>query len=712
MSEFPVIRVLDQNRIKNIILNAIINNCFNDDPNPQTRYNTMEVTIYYNTVLASPIDNNEAVGETVHDFIVLGNRCGGKDIGEQIASDYKVFLCVPKEFNGDTDDRVYNNALNDIIDNKDITILTLDENKKSMSTANILLQNSSGVSGHVKARSNDTNDNLLSPDNSVQPNTIFSTDNSIPSGNPSPMYSPGSQHTTYSAQEKKLDSMNEINLHKLKTALSTNINNINVDTLDIQDKKQYRDSLTEIFKNKCNQHEVNVESRVKTASDHGVKHLPESVQEEKYSVFNKMYDRRGTTSGKVDPELLNLSYVYYSRNPENGEIKGLLILLEDNRDSNDSNGSKSGKKAKSDQITVNMKKYLFSSNSTMQTIHYRPVIDTAPNVSTLCSEMANGSIDAVEVALMKAAADRTLKIGALLSSVGITTEIISFLTHDIKNYYYNKNLYVKKNGRLELIKLNAIYTSVYSRPTENCSRRIVIYQDIQNVDPELQELINRKSILTKKCETLHQEIDQLNNAATRLNELLDELLGRIRLIDTISKSTRRINVNDITTEYTVCFNTYIDITSKICPDDDFKGSLPKFIGKIKTASNSTELNTKDEITEVFTLLSNKVYSCIDSVKKTKTMKNEQLTICNSELEFTNGLINNYNNNVKKNIPFDDESSQKEKGGREEKGGKNVGGRRTKRSIKVITKRKIKVKSKTIKKKSRRRNKTRRQQKKL
>jgi hypothetical protein len=53
-----------------------------------------------------------------------------------------------------------------------------------------------------------------------------------------------------------------------------------------------------------------------------------------------------------------------------------------------------------------------------------------------------------------------------------------------------------------------------------------------------------------------------------------------------------------------------------------------------------------------------------------------------------------------------------KGGREEKGGREIGGRRTKRSIKVITKRKIKVKSKTIKKKSRRRNKTRRQRKKL
>jgi hypothetical protein len=695
MSEFPTIKTLDDtDQIINIIRNALENNCFNNDRDPLTRRRTTEVTIYENTILASPIDNNVAVGETVHDFIGLGERCkvNGLHMGKQVVSDYKTFLCVPKEFKADTDHKVYNDALENIIDNKDITILTLNENKESMSTANLLIQHRSTFHGHV---------------------TSNSVENSPDSVEGTPMYHDGSPFTPESVRNQYLDSINEINLNKLKTALSTNINNINTDSLYIQDKKQYRDSLTEIFKKNCNKHEVNVESRLKIASDHGVKHLPESVRAEKYSVFNKMYDCGITTLEGVDPKLLKLSYVYYSlgylstgatgvTDRNNRYIKGILILLEDNRDSNDSNGSKSGKKAKSDQITVNMKKYLFSSDSTMQTIVYRPVIDIAPNVARLCSEMAKGSIDAVEVALMKAAADRTLKIGALLSSVGLTDDdTISFLTHDIKNYYYNKNLDVKKkNGDFQAVKLTGIYTVVYDRPPENCSRRIVIYQDIQNVDPELQKLKNKEIFLTKKRETLRQEIENLNNDLKRLYELKQYVDSS----NTIIEGKRRINnVNDIISEYSEYFYNYLDISSKICPDDDFNNSLSVSTEKIRKAPNLS-INTKDEINEVFNSLSEKVGSCINSVNETKTMKNEQLTTYDrikSEVELE---ITNYTSSAKMSINNDYDNQGK--------GGKNVGGRRTKRSIKVITKRKIKVKSKIIKKKSRRRNKTRRQRKKL
>lgn len=678
MDEFPIIQHLDQNPIRNIIKNALSWKCFNNDTNPLTRCNTTEVTIYNNTILASPIDNNEAVGETVHDFIGLGERCkvNGRHMGGQIASEYKVFLNVPNEYNGDTDDKVYNDALENIIGNPDISILTLDENEVSMHIINNLLQHGSSVSGHVTS-------------NSVQnsPDFVQGT----------PMYGVGSPFTPDSVRNQYLDLI-RAPLPRLREGLHSNKDNINVNTdLDSKNKTDYRNTLNEIFESKCNNVDDNSTSMFEVANDHGAKKLPQIVQVDKYSIFNTMYDRGTRRPEMVDTELLKLSYVYYSRNPTSGNIKGLLILLEENRDSNDSNGSKSGKKAKSDQITVNMKKYLFSSDSTMQPIDYRPVIDTAPNVSTLCSEMANGSIDAVEVALMKAAADRTLKIGALLSSVGITTDIIYFLTHDIKNYYYNKNLYVKKKSRdLQLFQLNAIYTSVYSRPTGQCSRRILISQYKSKVDSELQELINRKSISTKKCDTLRQEIENLNNDLNRL----DELKQRIDLSKSIIEGKRRINnVNDIISEYSEYFYKYLDISSKICPDDDFNNSLSVSTEQIRRAPNLS-INTKDEITEVFNLLFNKVSGCIGSVNKTKTMKIEQLTICDSELEFTNGLINNYNNNVSEKISFD-ESSQKEKGGKE------IGGRRTKRSIKVITKRKKKVKSKTIKKKSRRRNKTRR-----
>jgi hypothetical protein len=650
--------------------------------------------------LASPIGNNEAVGETVHDFIVLGNRCGGKDIGEQIASKYKVFLCVPKEFNGDTDKEVYNNALKDIIDNKDITILTLDENKKSMSTANLLLS-STNVSGHVKPTSKNTY-NPMSPDNSVAPNTKFTPDHGTTSAStPSPMYGPESQPTPDSAQQRKLDSINEINLNKLKTALSTNIKNINVDLLDIQDKRQYDyHSLTEIFKNKCNEPGDDVVPPGKFANDHGVKPFPKSVQVEKYSVFNKMYDR-GTTFGKVDPELLKLSYVYYSLDRNHSNIKGLLILLEEN--------SEVGKKQKSDStsldstslVNVKMSKYLFSCNINYDNLKIQDVSSIAPNVGSLCSEMANGSIDAVDVALMKAAADRTLKIGALLSSVRLTADTIYFLTHDIKNYYYNKIVRVKINdGEFEEVKLYAVYTSVYSHPPESCSRRIVIYQDIQNVDPELKKLKNEEIFLTKKCEALRQEIENLNNAVTDLDKLLESTTS---LITTTSENTRRINVNDITREYSAYFNKYIDISSKICPDDDFKGRLSDFISQIDRASKSFTLDLKKEAMDFLVLLSKKVSGCIDSVNKKITTINETLTTYNSGLGDVKNTISYKINNVSGKISFDETLG---------KGGKEIGGRRTKRSIKVITKRKIKVKSKTIKKKSRRRNKTRRQRKKL
>ena len=56
-----------------------------------------------------------------------------------------------------------------------------------------------------------------------------------------------------------------------------------------------------------------------------------------------------------------------------------------------------------------MKKYLFSCDKYHNLSTPRDVSDIAPNVASLCSEMTNGRLDEVDVALMKAAADRTIK---------------------------------------------------------------------------------------------------------------------------------------------------------------------------------------------------------------------------------------------------------------------------------------------------------------
>ena len=690
MNEFPTIEILDINSIKNIIRNAIKSNCFNDDPNPQTRYNTTEVIIYGNTILASPINNNQAVGETVHDFISLGNRCREKDIGKQVVDGYKTFLDVPDNFKADTDEKVYDDALKNIIGNPDISILTLDDNEDSMRIINNLLQHSSGVSGHV---------------------TSNSVENSQDSVEGTPMYGVGSPFTPESVRNQYLDLI-RAPLPRLREGLHSNKDNININTdLDSKNKTDYRNTLNEIFKNKCNNVDDNSTSMFEVATDHGAKKLPQIVQVDKYSIFNTMYDRGTITPETVDPKLLNLSYVYYSRNPRNNNIRGLLIVLVG--ESHDkSNGNKSKKKQKNDSTTlvnVKMFKYLFSCDDIeCNNLEINDVTKIAPNVATLCDAMNNRFIHhPIDVALMKAAADRTLKIGALLSSVGLTDgDTISFLTHDIKNYYYNKNLYVKKkNGDFQPVELNAHYTSVYNRPPENCSRRILISQYKSKVDPELQKLINNKSTLTKKRETLLQEIEKLNKHLTALQKLTQDIDS---LKTENEEETRKRIIPDVFVyKCTNYFDTYLKNTSEICPDNEFNNSLNNSTETIRRAFNSSSIShTKEKINEVFNSLSEKVGSCINSVNETITTKNEELAKCNTELELTNENISYNSNNVKKNIPFDDESSQKEKGGKE------IGGRRTKRSIKVITKRKIKVKSKTIKKKSRRRNKTRRQRKKL
>ena len=699
MSKYPVFdENLDNDRKRNIIRNALNWECFNNGPNSETRCDTTEVTIYNGTILACPIDNNQAVGETVHDFINLGIRCGGKEsggkeTGKDVVKGYKTWLGVRDDFNGDKDETVYNSALSNIIDNQDITILTLNENPNAMVTARSLVGTTT-TTGHVKPRSGkDTNPR--SPTNSVSTNKDFPPDpsqssvNITPNDTHTPLYNPESALTPASQYQIYLDSINEINLNNLKTALSRNRNNINVELLEVQDKPRFTPILLEIFEKKYKEPDKDVGSNVKCANDHGAKPFT-SVGRDEFSVFNKMYDCRMPVGmvepvGMVDPELLKLSYVYYSRNRTSGEIRGLLILLEEK---NNEHGKKSDSR-----VNVKMKKYLFSCDSTMRTLILDDVSDIAPNVVKLCSEMNNRRLDAVGVALMKAAADRTLKIGALLSSVGLTYGIIYFLTHDIKNYYYNKDLLIKMNSReFKVVKLNAVYTNVYSRLLEQYHRRIFIYQQCNNliVDPELRQLIDQLEINRQQIENLNSEIKKIEvlvNEAEKMHEFVEERISRYDILGVNTRDKHKVDM------YNRIYNTYESMIGMIPTDYERLRDRNQEITKDKNPTN------KDMV--------DKYSSLLDGITEMLKICNERLDMTSHDLTLTTIeeqelkkriiLLKNKNGEQSVSLDFSEES-QNSNG----KGGKEIdrikkGGRRTRRSIKVITKRKIKVKSKTIKK---------------
>jgi len=693
MSEFPTIENLDDtDPIINIIQNALKWDCFYDDTDNDLSCNTTEVIIYDNTILASPIPDVESLSECDHDFIGLGGRSmiNGQDMGKKVFEEYWEFLNLKKDVGIESDKVTLDNALKDLRDTRSslVAVDDIDSNRQLLSS---LLGNQSLYPGtHFPPKHQVTTPNNKLPldeiTNSANKNVTFTVDES-PSNyfhhgstptNTTSNATPLSAQTTASERERILDRLSDDNSQLLKSHLHTN-EGVNKSTVNDSSSSEM---CNEIFGKVSKQTELLTQQITSASIDHGCLNLNTST--DIFGEFNKIYDRGITTLEGVDRELLKLSYVYYSRNPRNNNIRGLLIVLGESHD--ESNGSKPKKKQKNDSTTtlvnVKMFKYLFSCDDIeCNNLKYEDVSNIAPNVATLCSEMYNSQnnkdytrkIDGVDVALMKAAADRTLKIGALLFAVGLENEKRCFVTHDVKNFQYNKvKKILQKDKTLKNVPLFSVLTTQHSRGKQGGEpRRYILVHQPQLQDPELQKLqklqklINDKFILTNSCEKLELEIQEMENEKNTFETELRKPSENRQSSRLLERETNR-NMKVI---------------------DEKNEKIRTSREKLKTYRNNIE-RIKQQIKEQQNLTTLNMTPSKQISKKGGIEEKGGREIDGKEI------------------------GGREIGGREEKGGREIGGRRTKRSIKVITKRKIKVKSKTIKKKSRRRNKTRRQRKKL
>jgi hypothetical protein len=704
MSEFPNInKNLGRDRITNIILNAIENNCFNDDNN------TMEVIIYDNTILASPIPDVESLSECDHDFIGLGERSmiNGQDMGYQVFIDYRDFLNPTNDVKIEKDDVTLENAFK-YLHSTMSSLVAVDDDISNRQLLSSLLGNQSQYPGtHFPPNDQFTSPNvktsLAGLDNSVSaskfsvrrsPNDLYPSPTLLsPNGN-----SQDSHETTLSEYQTKLDQTSHSN-SRLKSHLHTN-EGVNKSTVNDSSSSE---RCNEIFGKVSKQTKLPTQPTTSASIDHGCLNLNTSI--DIFDQFNKIYDK-GSGIGKtfekkavqVDPKLLNLSYVYYSRNSNSGNIRGILICLE-----------------KDGSSEVFMKKYLFSCDSTMQSLTLgADVSGIAPNVARLCSEMQNRKIDGVDVALMKAAADRTLKIGALLFAVGLENEKRCFVTHDVKNFQYNKvKKILQKDKTLKNVPLFSVLTTQHSRGKQGGEpRRYILVHQPQLQDPELQKLINDKFILTNSCEELELEIENLEDTKKKIDGLLVDIEKSINQYTprkTPTTYSSRILQIQVTKEYKEFVEKFRRSTGNLNFETDFETTINKLfnpeIQMIKEKKEKIYSNIHGQIMILHKLISDYNKDLIKNIEE----RTSRLETCRNNIERIKQQIKEQQILSRPNLsPYKQTS---EKGGKE-KGGKEIGGRRTKRSIKVITKRKIKVKSKTIKKKSRRRNKTRRQRKKL
>ena len=255
--------------------------------------------------------------------------------------------------------------------------------------------------------------------------------------------------------------------------------------------------------------------------------------------------------------------------------------------------------------------------------------------------------------------------------------------------------------------LFSVLTSQQTGKNGGEHRRYTLVDQPQLQDPELQKLINREFLLANSCEKLNLERQKMENENNELLELLNEINNSIHKLgenDSTRTKPPRLNKNAIILEYNNFVKRYREIISNQSVETDFETTINRLFNLPAELSDRNKKIVDGIIGQykiLRTFIHDIVYLNLD--KKIKTDRRE-LETCRNKIELIKLEICTQQvrtiNDLSHSSPQPKQTS--------EKGGIRKGGRRTRRSIKVITKRKIKVKSKTIKKKSRRKNKTRRQ----
>ena len=694
MNEYPVFdEDLDDDPIRNIIRNALNWQCFNDDTYPQTRCNTTEVTIYNGTILASPIIDVESLSECHHDFVALGRRSiiDSQNMGQIVFDSYRNFLNQNQDVKIEKDDVTLNNAFSDLRNAKS-SLVAVNDDSSNRDLLPLLLSNQSQYPGtHFPPTSANIttplnkNTSLAGLDNSASASkySVFCSPTDV---HPSCFLSPinnsqDSVETTLSKRNQVLDSMSSNDPEHLRKHLYANTF-ARAHDIDTSQNNMCNEIFGKVSISELPIQQTSTSSIPTSSIDHGCLNFKTTT--DIFSNFNRIYDNGSgidkTSKLKavnMDNKLLSLSYVYYSRCPTDGEIRGLLICLEP-ADFSDK---------------VFMKKYLFSCDKKYHNLTPRDVSDIAPNVASLCSEMNNGRLGAVDVALMKAAADRTLKIGALLFAVGLEKEKTCFITHEPKLFYYNKLRPIMNIDRILVdVYLFSVLTSQHNRGKNGGEpRRYTLVHQLQLQESTLQKLINYEFVLTNYCEKLNLDIQQIEIKCAQLGKLLGNI--KVNLNKIIGENVRPQRSLTIHYDYNKIVEDYVQITGatskKTFVETDSKKTIDEITEQYRKQYIVLEATFAEDYAETKSKLNELLESynkCINEIEKTKLDIQIELVKTTDDLSQTQNQVKSPN----------------------EKGGIRKGGRRTRRSIKVITKRKIKVKSKTIKKKSRRKNKTRRQ----